>query len=73
MKSKFFKLIFSRFKCFFKVREINADFVKGNNFLFILYFEMCKNIIFISMHGSNICFVGKICLSILFVYEKWKL
>ena len=33
-------------------------FLKVNNFLFILYFEMCKNIIFIFTHGSNIAFHG---------------
>ena len=44
--------------------------IKENNFIFILYFEMCKNIIFIFLHGSNMCFVWKVYLRIFFVYEK---
>ena len=53
LQAKFFKKI----QYFFQVKEINVDFVKGNNFFFILYFEMCKNIIFIFMYGLNMCFV----------------
>ena len=45
-------------------------FIKENNFLFILYFEMCKNIMFIFSHESNMYFVWKVYLRIYFVYEK---
>ena len=67
------KHILQDFGCLFKIREIDADFVKRNNFLFTLYFEMCKNIIFTCMHESNIGFVWKMCLNIFFVHEKLKL
>ena len=50
--SKFFKI----FEYFFDVREINVDFVKENNFLFICYFEMCK-MLFLILHMDQIYFV----------------
>ena len=38
VRSRFFKI----FSVSSREREINANFVKENNFIFICYFEMCK-------------------------------
>ena len=49
--------ILQDFQYFFKVREINADFVK-EIILFLYFILKCVKILFfMSMHGSNIYFV----------------
>ena len=51
------KYILQDLKCFFNVREMNADFIKENNFIFICYFEMCKMLfLFITKKYGDLIF-----------------
>ena len=55
MRSRFFKI----FSVSSREREINANFVKENNFIFICYFEMCKMFFFLTKkYGDLIFFVS---------------
>ena len=55
----------------FKVREINIDFAKENNYIYI-YICCLKCVIFnfVFKHGSNIFLYGKMYYNIYFVYIK---